>query len=291
VHWYLLLLFLACYATEVHDFVILMGPPAAGKSLSSKTWWYHNSNSDLGWEDVESSFVAINVDEAVASDVAYQEEMRPYQSTLKGFEPLLRCSKVAARILNATNCPSLPGDAAITEFLNSFCTETARIYFKHRSHANNATDAQLLAHLVDPIYRKNILYESTGSNSAFGWLKNVAITASKLGFRVHLVVSFADSEILLSRAILRALSSVDGRFPCPSVIDAFNIQARKNFGEILRRITDPNTKNNASPFDSVLLLDTNSGSPRTVFFWKDNYFSVKDTRLWAQFPEFIQFYV
>eukprot|EP01127_Copromyxa_protea_P017732 TRINITY_DN5450_c0_g1_i1.p1 TRINITY_DN5450_c0_g1~~TRINITY_DN5450_c0_g1_i1.p1 ORF type:complete len:261 (-),score=25.82 TRINITY_DN5450_c0_g1_i1:28-747(-) len=186
-------------------------------------------------------------------------------------------------------------ESEISDFLSHVCNKTASVYFKFRAFANNATDAALLQHLVDPAHRKNIIYESTGSDSAFRWFMNVASSARLLGFRVHLVFSLAEPALLIKRAIFRALDT-DGRIPCPEFIRSTHVESQRNFLEIVKKLPHL-TRNSgnfeeaafeARPFESVLFLDTNEG-PHPVFFWKAGNFLHTNVELLHRYAEYMPY--
>lgn len=204
----------------------------------------------------------------------YLTEMQEYKKLMVENENIFVC-----RYKGCNNTELLRyANFAASELVDAICSKTTPIYFKYRKLANAITDAKLLEQFVDLEKRKNVIYESTGSESAFPWLLKVADSAKKLGFRVHLVFSVAPAEALVARAVFRAVYE-DGRLPCPLSIRKADFQSRSNFGHILAALS----REESLPFKSILALDNNiSKIPREFFLWKNGKLEFYNTRLLIQ---------
>lgn len=198
--------------------------------------------SQVAWFLSLSNFLHINVDSVVVQDTEYSADMLLLKHILHNYAHVLefqyanhtRADHMSYYFSPEPHARDIEMKKEAEGLIDHLCKATTRVYFKHRQKANNATDALLLQQFVDSEARSNILYESTGSNSAIGWLLNVAKAARNLGFRVSLIFSeVTDEKILVSRAVTRALKSTDGRLPCPEDIKKLNNEAQINFNKVL----------------------------------------------------------
>jgi len=182
-----------------HDFIFTMGPPAAGKTGAANLWLREMRGIEINRNEIDF----INVDDIVSANPDYDRETKNWMR----------------EHLGETHGNNL------TSVSESLCNGTSQIYLRYREDADRRSNSRLLENLVNPT--KTVIYETSGSNYAFGWMMGVAKLAVSAGFQIHLVFPVAHFEQLKERALRRAFQ--EGRLPCPNIIENINEQARANF--------------------------------------------------------------
>lgn len=243
-------------------FIISMGPPASGKSSSLG---YIQEKLNIKTEPI----LEIIVDDIVASFPAYREEIKKMKqilgdlhtqttdrlrSELQKKGPGLSADELKKKVEAMEKDPKV--DIISEPLLGVVCNMSQTIYFPHRSWADQKSNSLLLEEFIEPVKYRHVVYESTGSNNAFGWANDVARMAAVHGFVPILMYPFVETDQLKRRAFLR--SSREGRLPCSGMIESISKQARDNF---VRAVETMTSVTGDSPYKEIFLVDNRGGAP------------------------------
>lgn len=200
-------------------FMVSMGPPASGKSSGLEM-----VKKTLGIEG--DPIIPIIVDDIIASFPAYQSEIERVKNVMKE-------SSVADPVIE-----------------RALCKMSESVYFPYRGWADHKSNSMILEEFLTTEKRRHIVYESTGSNGAYGWALKVSAMAKANGYTPILFYPHVETDALLRRA--RSRAECQGRLPCPDSILVIAKQAQNNLLDVATKVSK-----GTSPIEKVYVFDNN----------------------------------